>query len=460
MPVTEQRNKRPTFATAAPSGVRIPPQDLDAERALLGSLMVKPSGLNEIVDSISPDSFYAEKHRVLYEAMVRLSEQGEPIDIVTVSSELRSRGLIDIAGGAASIADIAASTPSAAHIKHYADLVHKKYVLRRLISASEDLARLGYVENEAIDIVLERAGKAVYELGNFAKRSFVAIKDTLAEAWERFDKLHKSDNSLRGVPTGFTELDNKLSGLQHADLIILAARPSMGKTAFALDIARNAALRHNIPVGVFSLEMGTQQLVERMLASEGHIDSWKLRTGRLQGDDEFTRLRDVLDTFSRAPIYIDDEPSNNIMRMRAVSRRMKAEHGLGLIIVDYLQMMVPRTSSDSIVQQVTEISRSLKALARELEVPVLALSQLNRAVESRGGEPRLSDLRDSGSIEQDADVVLFIHRDYREDGQGRDTMAKVLIAKHRNGPTGSVDLYFDQDRVSFTSVAKADFGGF
>ena len=234
----------------------------------------------------------------------------------------------------------------------------------------------------------------------------------------------------------------------------------MGKTAFALDMARHAALRHNIPVGLFSLEMGTQQMVERMLASESRVNSWNLRTGRIKSDDDFERLRDALDVFSRAPIYIDDEPSNGIMRMRAVARRMKAEHKINLLIVDYLQLMVPRTSSDSIVQQVTEISRSLKSLARELDIPVLALSQLNRAVESRGGEPRLSDLRDSGSIEQDADVVLFIHREQREDGPGKDNMAKIIIAKHRNGPTGYVELYFDQDRVSFSSIEKGDFGGF
>ncbi|KKW24034.1 MAG: Replicative DNA helicase, partial [Parcubacteria group bacterium GW2011_GWC1_51_35] len=230
--------------------------------------------------------------------------------------------------------------------------------------------------------------------------------------------------------------------------------------AFALDIARHAALRHQVPVGIFSLEMSTGQLVERMLAAEGRVDSWKLRTGKIHDDADFSRLRDTLDVFSRAPIFIDDEPSNNIMRMRAVSRRMKAEQGLGLIIVDYLQLMVPRTSSDSVVQQVTEISRSLKSLARELDVPVIALSQLNRAVESRGGEPRLSDLRDSGSIEQDADVVLFIHREYREDGPGRDNVAKILIAKHRNGPTGAIDLYFDQNLVSFSAIEKGDFGDF
>ena len=454
-----QTTERPR-GSFSPHGVRVPPQDVDAERALLGSLMLKPESVHEIADSISPDSFYADKHRVVFEAMLSLMERGEPVDIITVSAELKSRGNLERSGGSASLAEIVSSVPSAAHVKHYAEIIQKKYVLRRLIGASEELSQLGYAEGEAIDIVLDRAGKAVYELGNFAKRSFTAIKDTLTEAWERFDRLHKSDNTLRGVPTGFSTLDNQLSGLQNADLIILAARPSMGKTSLALDIARNAAIRHGVPVGIFSLEMGTQQLVERMLAAEGRINSWNLRTGRLREDKDFERLQDVIDVFSRAPIDIDDEPSNSIMRMRSIARRMKAEHNVGLIIVDYLQLMVPRTNSDSVVQQVTEISRSLKSLAREIDVPVLALSQLNRAVESRGGEPRLSDLRDSGSIEQDADVVLFIHREYKDDNAGRDNVTKVLIAKHRNGPTGHVELYFDPEHASFTSIEKADFGGF
>jgi len=442
------------------TGVRIPPQDADAERALLGSLMLNPKGMHQVVDIVRPESFYLDRHAEIYRVMQDLFSKGEPIDLVSVTSMLRERGLLDRAGGGSYLAELSNMVPSAANLEHYAGIVHKKFALRQLIRTSEELSELGFSEHEELDALLDAAGKKVYELGNFAKRTFTHIKDTLATAWERFERLHKSDNTLRGVPSGFTALDNQLSGFQNSDLIILAARPSMGKTAFALDIARHAALRHEVPVGIFSLEMSTGQLVERMLAAEGRVDSWKLRTGRLHDDADFTRLRDTLDVFSRAPIFIDDEPGNNIMRMRAVSRRMKAEHGLGLIIVDYLQLMVPRTSSDSVVQQVTEISRSLKSLARELDVPVVALSQLNRAVESRGGEPRLSDLRDSGSIEQDADVVLFIHREYREDGPGRDNVAKILIAKHRNGPVGQVDLFFDQNLVSFSSIEKGDFGDF
>ena len=442
------------------TGARIPPQDADAERALLGSLMLRPQGMHQIVDLISPESFYMDRHADIYRAMQDLFGRGEPIDLVSVTSLLRERAAIERVGGSSYLAELTGVVPSAANLEHYAAIVHKKFALRRLIRTSEELAELGFGEHEELDSILDSAGKKVYELGNFAKRTFTHIKDALASAWERFERLQKSDNTLRGVPSGFITLDNQLSGFQNSDLIILAARPSMGKTAFALDIARHAALRHQVPVGIFSLEMSTGQLVERMLAAEGRVDSWKLRTGKIHDDADFSRLRDTLDVFSRAPIFIDDEPSNNIMRMRAVSRRMKAEQGLGLIIVDYLQLMVPRTSSDSVVQQVTEISRSLKSLARELDVPVIALSQLNRAVESRGGEPRLSDLRDSGSIEQDADVVLFIHREYREDGPGRDNVAKILIAKHRNGPTGAIDLYFDQNLVSFSAIEKGDFGDF
>ncbi|MDD5318533.1 MAG: replicative DNA helicase, partial [Candidatus Pacebacteria bacterium] len=277
------------------------------------------------------------------------------------------------------------------------------------------------------------------------------------------DKLHNTKEGLRGVPTGFKALDDKLAGLQKSDLIILAARPSMGKTSLALDIARQAAIVHGIPVGIFSLEMASQQLIDRMLASESRVDAWKLRTGKLTLESDFVKIHQSLEKLSKAPIFIDDQPANNILKMRSVARRLKSEKGLGLIIVDYLQLMVPTQSrnSDNVVQQVTEISRSLKQLARELEVPVLALSQLSRAVEQRGGKPRLSDLRDSGSIEQDADVVLFIHREdkYKEDSD-RPNMAEILIEKHRNGPTGKADLYFDAEKSTFLNIEKGDFGDF
>jgi replicative DNA helicase len=354
--------------------------------------------------------------------------------------------------------------PSSTNAKHYAEIVQKKYMMRNLISAAERISELGFDEAGDLEELLDKAEKNIFEVTNFSGvHKFVDIRDTLAEAWERIDNLHKSKDSLRGVSTGFRDLDNKLAGFQNSDLIILAARPSMGKTALALDIARMAAVNNNTPVGIFSLEMSSQQLVDRMLAAESKVDAWKLRTGKLSVESDFDKIRDSLDKLSKAPIYIDDQPGNNILKMRSIARRLKSEKGLGLIIVDYLQLMVPTNSrnSDNVVQQVTEISRSLKNLARELNVPVLALSQLSRAVESRGGKPRLSDLRDSGSIEQDADVVMFIHReDKYNENSDRPNIAEIMIEKHRNGPTGKIDLYFDDKRGSFTSLEKGDFSDF
>jgi replicative DNA helicase len=321
---------------------------------------------------------------------------------------------------------------------------------------------MGYNEDGELDEIFDKAEKKIFSIKNISlKQKFQTLKDTLSEAWERLDFLHKSKETIRGVQTGFPDLDNKLAGLQKSDLIILAARPSMGKTALALDIARQTATKYGNCVGVFSLEMSSQQLVDRLIAAEARVDSWKLRTGKITSDDEFLRIRDALDRLSHSPIFINDEPGNTVVKMRALARRLKSQHDLKLIIVDYLQLMVPNRQSDSLVQQVTEISRSLKALARELDVPVLALSQLSRAVEQRRGAPRLSDLRDSGSIEQDADVVLFIHREdkYMEDST-RPNIAKIIIAKHRNGPTGEIELFFDEARVTFNSIEKGDFGTF
>ncbi|MEK7610559.1 MAG: replicative DNA helicase [Patescibacteria group bacterium] len=441
--------------------LRLPPQDLEVEKALLGCLMIKPDGLTDITDVIHPNDFYSQRHNLIFRSMLGLAEGAHPIDIVTLTAALKEKNKLEAAGGGSYLAELLSAAPAAGNLKYYAEILRKKSALRRLIGAADQISELGYNEHEEIDSVFDRAEKAIFGLANFSKRSFISLKDSLVEAWERFEHLHKSDKSLRGVPIGFTDLDNKLSGLQKSDLIILAARPSMGKTSLALDIARHVACREKIPVGIFSLEMSSQQLVDRLIAAESHVDSWKLRTGRLSADEEFARIRDALDSLAKAPIFIDDDASNNIVKMKSVARRLKSENGLGLIIVDYLQLMVPRRDSDSLVQQVTEISRSLKGLARELEVPVLALSQLNRAVEQRGGRPRLSDLRDSGSIEQDADVVMFIHREdkYNEESE-RKNIAEILIEKHRNGPTGKVELFFDEKRVCFTNVDKSDFGVF
>ncbi|MDE1874703.1 MAG: replicative DNA helicase [Patescibacteria group bacterium] len=445
--------------------IRIPPQSVEAEQALLGSVCLRPEAIHEVTDIVREEDFYSDKHRVIWRAMMELMGKGEPIDLLSLSSRLKDKGELDRVGGASYLSELVQLVPSASNVRHYASIVQKKSMMRRLIEAGEHITSLSFEERGELEEIIDDAEKSLFSVTNsIGTHKFIELKDTLGEAWERLDKLHNSKDELRGVPTGFKGLDNKLSGFQKSDLIILAARPSMGKTSLALDIARKAAVEHNIPVGIFSLEMSSQQLVDRMLAAEARVDAWKLRTGRnLSIEHDFGRIRDAMDKLAKAPIFIDDQPGNNILKMRAIARRLKAEKNLGLIIVDYLQLMTPVQSinSDNVVQQVTEISRGLKNLARDLDVPVIALSQLNRAVESRGGKPRLSDLRDSGSIEQDADVVMFIHREKDESGeQARSREATILIEKHRNGPTGEVQLVFDSDKSTFLPVEKADFGEF
>ena len=454
---------------------RVPPQSIDSEKALLGSVMLRPEALYDIMDMLHGESFYADKHRIIFEVIIELFEKHEPIDILSLSTRLGEKKILDNIGGSTYLADLVNSVPSSANAKHYADVVHKKYILRNLIDASNRVSEYGYQEADELESILDRSEKEIFGVTSMtSNQKYVTMKDTLNEAWERLDRLHKSEEGMRGVPTGFHALDSKLAGFQKSDLIILAARPSMGKTSLALDIVRQSALQFNVPVCFFSLEMSAQQLVDRMLASESRVDSWKIRTGSKNiTEEEFASISEALGRLAKAPIFIDDQSSNNIIKMRSTARRIKSEHGLGLIVVDYLQLMVPNKATDSTVQQVTEISHSLKNLARELDVPVLALSQLSRAVEQRGGRPRLSDLRDSGSIEQDADVVIFIHRESNEEGGGRQQNAEILIEKHRNGPTGKADLYFDQDKTTFLNIdnnmpspsgggggGKGDFDGF
>ncbi len=440
---------------------RVPPQSLESERALLGALLLKPDVIHDVSDLIQSDSFYAEKHRLIFGAMSELSQRGEPIDLLTLSERLSNQGLLERTGGRAYLAELAAAAPAPGNFSHYAELVSRKHLMRSLIDASYEITESAYEEARETMEVLDEAEKKIYAIGDAsAAHKFTAIGDRVHDAWDRIEALSKREDGIRGVPSGFTALDNLLSGFHPSDLVILAARPSIGKTSLGLDIARNAAVRHNVPVGIFSLEMSAEQLIDRMLAAESFVNSWKLRTGQIRDEADFTRIRDALETLSKAPIYIDDKPGNNILAMRAVARRLKRDRGIGLIVVDYLQLMMPTSSksSDSLVQQVTEISRSLKSLARELEVPVIALSQLSRAVEQRGGKPRLSDLRDSGSIEQDADVVMFIHReDKRNPESDRPGIAEILVEKHRNGPTGKVELFFDEKRATFQNVESLDY---
>ena len=444
--------------------MRLPPQNNESEKALLGALMIRPDGMSESAEVLSDDAFYSEKHRIIYRAMVTLFSKNEPIDIESVRARLSDDKMLESIGGVTYLAELVSDVPAASNAKHYAEQVQKKFMLRALIDAGEYVAELGFDESGEIDETLDKAEKKIYQVTESPSLSkFTALKDTLAVAWENFERLQDNKGELRGVRTGFAELDKMLAGFQKSDLIILAARPSVGKTSLALDIARQSAIQHGTTVGFFSLEMSAQQLVDRMVAAEARVNSWNLRTGRITDQGDFDRIRDAYDRLSRAPIFIDDQPGNNILKMRSVARRLKREQGLDLIVVDYLQLLAPTNSraSDSMVQQVTEISRSLKNLARELDVPVIALSQLSRAVEQRGGKPRLSDLRDSGSIEQDADVVMFIHRDDKTNKESdRPNIAEIMIEKHRNGPVGVVELYFDDKRTSFQSLEKTDFGAF
>jgi len=426
--------------------LRVPPQSLESERGLLGALLLKPDAIHDVADIVRGDSFYAEKHKLIYEAMRELVDRGEPVDLLSLSEKLQGTGALERIGGRAYLAELAAAAPSPSNYAHYADLVARKHLMRSLIDAAHEITEQAYDESQDTHVVLDEAEKAVMAIGSgVAAHKFTAIADKVDETFERIDALSKREDGIRGVPTGYKDLDNFLSGLHPSDLVILAARPSVGKTSLALDIARNAAVKHNVPVGIFSLEMSSEQLIDRMLSAESTVDSWKIRTGAVRDEDDFARIRDALESLSKAPIFIDDKPGNNILSMRAVARRLKRERGIGLIIVDYLQLMTPvgAKNSDSLVQQVTEISRSLKGLARELNVPVLALSQLSRAVEQRGGKPRLSDLRDSGCLTGD---TLIERAD-----TGERVPIKDLVG-HTNVPIVSLDASYELRPVLASKV--------
>jgi replicative DNA helicase len=438
---------------------RIPPQNIEAEMSVLGSLMLDKNAIIKIADLVHPDDFYKDANKLVYETMLDLYEDREPIDVLSLSNKLEEKKQLEIVGGASYLTELVNTVPSASNVIHYAKVVQKKSLLRKLIGAAAEILELGYDEAEDVEKVLDEAEQKLFQVSQkYVKADFVPLKTYLESAFNRIDELHKGDKDMRGVPTGFHDLDNILAGFQKSDLIILAARPSIGKTSLALDIARNVALKNKIPVGIFSLEMSSDQLVDRMLSSEARVDAWRMRTGRLRSsgdEDDFAKIGEAMGILSEAPIYIDDSARANVMEMRTLARRLQAEHNLGLIIIDYLQLMEGRTS-DNRVQEVSEISRSLKGLARELNIPVLALSQLSRAVESRSPQvPKLSDLRESGSIEQDADVVMFL---YREDREKPDTPNKniiqVIISKHRNGPLGNASLYFNDQITSFSSLEK------
>jgi replicative DNA helicase len=438
--------------------LRTPPSNVAAEKALLGAIILKPDVMHDIAVTVYPESFFADKHRAIYDAIQKIFSGGDPVDTVSVITKLKDAGQLDRVGGAAYITELIETVPAAGNAMYYAKQVTDKSTLRSLIHAADDIAEIGYSDPETVDMALDQAEKKIFQATQSpSAQKFRPIGSALSEAWERFEYLTENPGEKRGVPSGFTALDNVLAGFQKSDLIILAARPAMGKTAFALDIARNAAMRHGASVGIFSLEMSDQQLVDRMLAAESGVDSWKLRTGKLSSDDEYEALQKAMQKLNEAPIHIIDDADMNIVKMRSATRRLMNEHGVDMLIVDYLQLMSPTNSkhSDSMVQQITEISRSLKILAKEMQIPVIALSQLSRAVEQRGGKPRLSDLRDSGSIEQDADVVMFIHREdkmNKDVESDRPNIAEILVEKHRNGATGSAELFFDGPHVRFLNL--------
>lgn len=426
----------------------------------MGGLMLDPDAIVRVSDTLTADDFYDQRHRDIYEAMLELFESRSSIDILTVSNKLGDKGRLESAGGMGYLTTLVNSTPSATHVVHYGGIIQKKSTLRKLISASSDIITQAYGDVNDVDVLLDNAEQKLFGVSQkYLKANFVPITQILHDTYERIDDLHQNRGKLRGIPTGYAALDSRLGGLQKSDLIILAARPSMGKTSLALDVVRNVAIKENIPVGVFSLEMSRDQLVDRLLAAEADIDLWKMRTGRLsdQGEDnDFERIGHAMGRLSDAPIFIDDSASANIMELRTKARRLQAEHELGLIVVDYLQLMEGRNTENR-VQEVSEISRSLKSLARELNVPVLALSQLSRAVENRNPPiPQLSDLRESGSIEQDADVVMFIYREevYKGPDSKKPNIADIMIKKHRNGPIGQIELYFDAAKTSFRNLAS------
>jgi len=436
--------------------IKVPPQDIEAEKSLLGSLMIDKDAIIKIADFLHADDFYKRNHEQIYQVIEDLFSRGEPVDLISVSSRLKEKEQLEQVGGVAYLTELINTVPTASHVSTYAKIVQKKRILRDLINAGEDIVLMGYEESEESDDLLDGAERKIFSITQKnLTQSFSPIRPFLEEAFERIDRISKQKGTLRGISTGFKGLDSILSGLQNSDLVILAARPSMGKSSLALDIAKNIALKEKKPVGIFSLEMSRDQLIDRMISSESNIDSWKIRQGALQSED-FTCIQHALGSLSEAPIFIDDASSCTVLQMRAMARRLQASHGLGLIVIDYLQLIEPGSKGANVssVQQITEISRQLKGLARELNIPVLALSQLSRAVEQRTPKiPRLSDLRESGSLEQDADVVLFIYREdaYHEESP-RKGMADIIIAKHRNGPVGRVELFFDKQRASFRNV--------
>lgn len=435
---------------------RLPPQNLDAEQSVLGAMLIEKEAVLKAIEVLRADDFYRDAHRNIYEVIIELSEHGEAIDLITVTEELRQKGLLDAVGGVAYVANLANQVPSAANVEHYVRIVEEKSLLRKLINVTSRITNMGYEGEEDIEALLDRAEQMIFELSQRKiHTSFLPIKQILVTTFEKIEFLYNNKGNITGVPSGFADLDKLTSGFQPSDLVILAARPSMGKTAFCLNIAQNASVRHKTPVAVFSLEMSKEQLVQRMLCGEAMVDQQKVRTGQL-AENDWIKLTEAVGPLSQSLIYIDDSPGISVVELRAKARRLKAERNVGLIIIDYLQLMQGGRRSENRQQEISEISRSLKSLAREIQVPIIALSQLSRAVEQRQDKrPMMSDLRESGSLEQDADMVMFIYRDeYYNPESDKKSIAEIIISKQRNGPVGFVELGFLKEFTKFVNLDR------
>ena len=434
-----------------------PPQNAEAEASLLGALLIDADAIVKIADSLNGDDFYEKRHQRIYEAVQKLYEKRSAIDTLTLTNQLRGDGYLDMVGGASYLTELTNFVPTAAHAEQYAEIIAEKAMRRRLITTAQDMGNMGFDESKSLRELIEEAETRLFSVSQTQiKQNIVSIEDILAASFERLDDLHKDKQKLRGVPTGYRDLDGMLAGLQRSDLFVLAARPSMGKTAFVLNLAHNVAVKAKEPVLIFSLEMSKEQLVDRLLSMQSGVDAWALRTGNLT-DSDFEKIGEAMGVLSEAQIYIDDTPGITVSDLRTKARREAHRQKLGLVIVDYLQLMSGGSrfgGEGNRVQEISEISRGLKGVARELDVPLIALSQLSRSVESRSPQiPQLSDLRESGSIEQDADIVAFLYReDYYNPESDRKNIMDVLVKKHRNGPTGGVELYFDRNKQKISSL--------
>jgi replicative DNA helicase len=443
---------------ATSDALKMPPHDLVAEKSVLGALLIDSGAINLIAESLRPGHFYGSENETIYEAMLSLFEKQQPIDLVTLKNELSKAGNLKKVGGGEYLSDLINTVPTSAYIEHYANIVKDHYSKRKLIEVSSRMVEKAFSETGDVKLLLDQAESELFSLSQEnVHRDFIELKSILSDSFERLEDFAKNGNTMRGVPTGFIDLDNKLAGMQASNLLILAARPGVGKTTFALNMALHIATKEKMPVGFFSLEMSKEELVDRLLVGQADIDAWRLKTGKLS-DDDYKRLTEAMGDLSEAPIFIDDTPGISILEMRTKARKLKAEKDLKFLIVDYLQLADAGRRFESRVQEVSFVSQGLKNLARELRIPVMSLSQLSRAVEQRGGakRPQLSDLRESGAIEQDADVVMFIYQEEENDDllQTSQKMMKLSIAKHRNGPVGDIDLMFRGDRVKFFNVEK------